>query len=206
MSDHSLGDGWDTAFQSSKYSLRFELGGEELGMDMPVPRFLRAFDRARQVARDLFQNSETVVGIVVTWNAEGDLFSPVADSDAALTSAGFDLPSFREWETELYPEEEIEEERGRSRCRAYDLTQSAYGQDVLLWCAIACEMPIQPAVPARSYLADLNRGIILHVYDDRGMDVTALEAEALLALYRERNDWLLDYDRDRMSAAFGPDR
>lgn len=53
-----------------------------------------------------------------------------------------------------------------------------------------------------SYLADLERGILLHVYDDRGMDVSALTAAPLLPFYERFDAWLLDSDRERMKAAF----
>jgi Domain of unknown function (DUF3885) len=87
--------------------------------------------------------------------------------------------------------------------KAYDLDGDAAGRDVLLWFSISCEMAITPKAPVLSYLADLDRNILLHVYDDRGMDVTALDREALLPLYRSRAEWLLDHDRRRMADAFG---
>ena len=74
---------------------------------------------------------------------------------------------------------------------------------MLIWCAISYEMAIAPKAPVLSFLADLERGILMHVYDDRGMDVTALDRQPLLPVYRDREEWLLAYDRSRMDEAFG---
>ena len=86
--------------------------------------------------------------------------------------------------------------------RSFDVTSDTASQDALLWCSIAYEMPISPKAPIISFLADFTQGLLLHVYDDRGMDVTSLEAAALLSIYEAFDPWLLDYDRDRMKSAF----
>jgi len=64
-------------------------------------------------------------------------------------------------------------------------------------------MSIHPKAPVTSFLVDFERGILAYVYDDRGMDVTALERDTLLEIYQTRNDWLLRYDKDRIVEAFG---
>jgi len=68
--------------------------------------------------------------------------------------------------------------------RAFDVTSDIASQDALLWSSLAYEMPIEPKSPVVSHFLDLERGILLHVYDDRGMDVSALTAAPLLPLYK----------------------
>jgi hypothetical protein len=44
---------WLKPFRLSPFSLRFELGGETFSNDAPVPRFIQAIERARDVTRDV---------------------------------------------------------------------------------------------------------------------------------------------------------
>ena len=52
------------------------------------------------------------------------------------------------------------------------------------------------------YLFDTNRHIIFHLYDDRGLDVAAIDRETLLPLYYKYNSWILDYDRPKIEELF----
>lgn len=51
-------------------------------------------------------------------------------------------------------------------------------------------------------LFNLELGIIINPYDDRGMDVFGPNHDLLKKLYNKRNDWLLDYDREQMDAVY----
>ncbi len=66
------------------------------------------------------------------------------------------------------------------------------GIDVLLWCALARELPIAPSARFFGvYFVDLARGLILHSYDDRGMDLAAVSPGDLSAFEAEFGPWLL---------------
>lgn len=169
-----------------------------------MPRFVQAFGRARQVAHDLFQPSRRLFGIVAaSEDTRNDLFAPADDGFAALHAAGFAATPVREWREPLWPAHEDDEPQPPALWRAFDLTGDLAARDVLLWCSVAYEMGITPTAPVISYLADFDRGVTLYVYDDRGMDVTAFEPGPLRELYAARDEWLLDYDRERMAEAFG---
>ncbi len=73
-----------------------------------------------------------------------------------------------------------------------------------IWAAVANEMAVTPRLTplAHSYIMDLERGMVLHVYDDRGMDLAATRPELLRPCYEQLNGWLLDHDRARMDAIF----
>lgn len=53
------------------------------------------------------------------------------------------------------------------------------------------------------YFINQTRNIIFQMYDDRGADVLAARTDALRDLYTTHNDWILDYDRDRINQTFG---
>ena len=195
---------WDPRFYPSPFRLRFELGGDIFGTDRPVPRFVQAFGRARQIAADAFESSNRVFGIAAAWDdSQDEIFAPADDGFVALREAGFTLEPLVEWQAPLWPDEPIEEDQITARWRAFDLSDDLASRDVLIWCQVAYEMRVTPKAPILSYLVDFDRGIILYVYDDRGMDLTAIQPDTLRELYTARTEWLLDYDRPRMKEAFG---
>lgn len=60
----------------------------------------------------------------------------------------------------------------------------------------------QPSIMGQCFFINHTRGIVLNLYDDRGMDVVALEKCALLDLYKSHNECILDYDREQIDHVF----
>ena len=58
-----------------------------------------------------------------------------------------------------------------------------------------------PSVSGRVYFLNPATAIIVHMYDDRGLDIIAATREPLLPIYRAFNDWILDFDRERIAKA-----
>lgn len=52
------------------------------------------------------------------------------------------------------------------------------------------------------YFINVTQKLIYHLYDDRGCDVIAAEKETIRFLYEDCNEWILDYDRDRIERLF----
>lgn len=193
---------WATRLATEDVRLRFELGGEEFDNTVQqVPRFLQAHRRASTIADALF--SENCVA-VVAWNScppdPAGLPDKVQDGFVALQSTGFDAPQTNEWQANLYSAPD--DEAYVWQLRSYDLGHNKVARDTLLWHAIASEMPIYPSAPVVTFLLDPNTSVMLHVYDDRGMDVIASDAAKLHGLHSDFADWLLDYDRERMTKLF----
>lgn len=55
---------------------------------------------------------------------------------------------------------------------------------------------------ARIYLINITQQLIYHLYDDRGCDIIAADKEDIRFLYEQYNDWILDYDREKIDAVF----
>jgi Domain of unknown function (DUF3885) len=51
-------------------------------------------------------------------------------------------------------------------------------------------------------LFNIDLGIIINPYDNRGMDVFGPNHDLLKRLYHKRNHWLLEYDRERMDELY----
>jgi len=203
-----LGPDWLAAHQASQYSLRFELGGKTLSnLTQPVPRFLQAFDRARAIADAVFPINEPLSGVVAFWTlGELELFHPEAMAgqtgldELGLMGFPVDRPT-SSWTA--IPPHFGEDDGVVWNWNAYELGGRRDLRDVLLWAAIANEMGIEPKASVACYLYAPATGVLMHVYDDRGMDLTALRPEPLVQIYRQFNDWVLDYDRARIEAVFG---
>ena len=58
-----------------------------------------------------------------------------------------------------------------------------------------------PSVSGRVYFLNPATAVIVHMYDDRGLDVIAARREALVPIYQKFNHWVLDRDRERIARA-----
>jgi hypothetical protein len=63
-----------------------------------------------------------------------------------------------------------------------------------------------PSIGDRVYFINTLTHVIAHMYDDRGMDLIATNRESLQSLYREFNEWILDYDRVAIDRMFDRNR
>ena len=193
---------WASRFSDEDIRLRFELGGEDFdNTTQQVPRFLQAHHRASAVADTLFRESCIAV---VAWNGRQPNslgLSEVENGFDALQSTGFEAPQISEWQAELYPDAD-DGEAYQYMLRSYDIAGNKAARDTILWHSIAAEMPIYPCAPVVAFLINPVTSVMLHVYDDRGMDIIANDPAGLSEIYSAFEDWLLDYDRERMEQLF----
>lgn len=141
---------------------------------------------------------------VVGWNGSSPYCAGLPDGIEngfdALQSTGFDAPQIHKWDAILYPDPD--NEAYVWDLRSYDLGRDKVARDTLLWHAIASEMPVYPSAPVVAFLLDPGTSVMLHVYDDRGMDVIAYDSAQLHRLHSDFAHWLLDCDRERMRKLF----
>ena len=52
------------------------------------------------------------------------------------------------------------------------------------------------------YLFDIENHVMLHLYDDCGLDIVAYDKNTLVPLYQKLNAWILDYDREQIDKKF----
>lgn len=84
-----------------------------------------------------------------------------------------------------------------TKCRIEDLK---YSQLIKAICNK--DVGIKPVMYNRVYFINITKNTIFHIYDDRGCDVISASREALTDIYKEFNDWILDYDRERINNVF----
>ncbi|WP_412552238.1 DUF3885 domain-containing protein [Shimia sp. MIT1388] len=191
---HALFYEWD-------HALRFELGGEDVPTSRPLKRFNQAIERASAVAEALFQRSEAIWLLTCYYGEEPrpkkylkplkhcglhrkdfTHLGKVAQTDPDVV-ADFDTDQYRFWD-------------------AIQLTEKSQLQEVL-WLVLGAELGIKPDLRTDAYFVDFQQSLVLHPYDDRGMDVAATPKDALIPLYHTFGDWLLEWNRPEMTASFG---
>ena len=52
------------------------------------------------------------------------------------------------------------------------------------------------------YFINIEKKLIFHMYDDRGLDIVATDKETLRPIYKRHNDLILGYDRERIDKQF----
>jgi hypothetical protein len=59
-----------------------------------------------------------------------------------------------------------------------------------------------PSIAGSTYTIDDRAKLIMHMYDDRGLDIIATNASTLLPLYERFADWILDNQRQKIDVRF----
>lgn len=83
----------------------------------------------------------------------------------------------------------------------WDLNKTAFCPDQLLREIIMGDIGGWPGFVSSVYLAGPGP-ILYHLYDDRGLDVLSGSRKLLLPLYHQFQDWILEYDRERIDYLF----
>ena len=198
----SFGPDWQCDLWTSKYRLRFELSQGDAYVNM----FTSSYDRARALARAALPTNQ-VVGVIAAYpNPTRELGAKQrgwskGTAFGLLQEMGVPTESkIEEWVGYCYPEYEADDEAKPWVHRAVRLTWDQ--ADILLWNQIAHDIGVKPQAPVLSKLVDVERGVSVYAYDDRGMDIVALGKEPISDLFTQFDRWLLNHDRARMSEAF----
>lgn len=182
-------------FYAHEPALRLELSGE----GHEVVRFEQAWDRARQIADHALGDARELVVLLTTFQGNSPLENGALFR--SLRRCGVRMGRRRAWWVEPYQDEWMDQPDPRF------FAAFACGREVLhrlLWGALARELGVRPRLAGDLFIADPARGIVLHPYDDRGLDVIGPRG-ALLELYHRFNDRLMDGDRARMDGFFASD-
>ncbi len=180
-------------FYHFEYALRIELGGERFGADRPIRRFLQAHERANVISQSLFENSSEIFLLLSTYGRK----NPDRKRLTPLRLCGMKRNEFKYVGGTPQRDQDHIAEFGADLYRHWDIAEVKDKQSIsdILWMGIASELAITPSFRGTlAYLVDVSSGLVLHVYDDRGMDVAAMANEPLKGLFRTYRDWMLEHD------------
>ncbi len=189
-----FGSRWSASalFYSYDAALRFELASHS----HPIERFLSAHTRASRLATWAIADAEDL-HMAGVFFSESDKpgFKSMLNLFRGLSACGLPFPTKQAIESRRLDGDDS------LVCEFVAPIQKEH-VDRVLWAAIAVDVQIEPRVPALLSLVSVSRGVLLHPYDDRGMDVIGSSVDRLRPLYDEFRAWLLDYDLADMRKVF----
>ncbi len=178
--------------------LRFGLseGGSHL------KQFLTALRKAMTVCSDIFPTGSTLT-LCVRAHTKSNPFAHRAQI-RELRNAGLRIPKSREvWLEPVNPDDWFEATSPEWWLNVVFEVPLELLQNIL-WCGMATEFgTIKPNPECLLYLFNLQSGLMVWPYDDRGMDVVGPNREVLAGLYVKYSKWLLEHDRAVMDESYG---
>lgn len=176
--------------------LRFELS-EKGG---PLDRALTALRKATVICEDVFRGEERML-VHLSIYAPKSRFR-LRKALLELRIAGIFIPKARAvWlDAERQASDEHREDNDLVNC-AFEVPTTKLQN--FLWCAMVRDSrSLRPNPHANVYLLNLNKSIVVHPYDDRGMDVVGRRTADLTGLYERYHELLLRYDIEAMRETF----
>ncbi|MDO8177020.1 MAG: DUF3885 domain-containing protein [Undibacterium sp.] len=177
--------------------LRFELseGGE------PLDQVLTALRKANVICNDIFCQTDSMF-VYLREFFPSNRFA-FRNTLRELALAGIFIPADRDiWLESVSPEDRDDEAVDECWINVAFALPKAKLQN-LLWCAVATDFKcMHPNPDCLVYLVNFEQGIVVHPYDDRGMDVVGRNKPLLEKLYRKHEEFLLNYDRDIIDRTF----
>ncbi|MDT9025838.1 MULTISPECIES: DUF3885 domain-containing protein [Rossellomorea] len=186
-------------FYSSKYGLRFEISIP--GVNHLNKRNLKQIkDRTTRLFDQVFKDSDDILLITDVHTMKDDRFlenRPTKVYQKYVRRKDTRYKLFYELFHIKEEDENMVTHRFILPCQKHDIRY----QPLLM--AISCEDFPHPTQLLKGsqhagidiYFVNVTRKMIFHLYDDRGCDIIASDKEDLRSLYRECNNWILDYDR-----------
>jgi len=191
-----FGAGWWTppVFCSHEFSLRFQLAQGEFWID----RLESAQLRASTIVNAALRESREVHLVIARCHCDTTMANEEqAELSEAVTAYG--LPSIAAYESQVVPPTEAGD--FHTWLGAAWLPRTLANR--ALWAAFAADLGVLPVSPGRMFVVDIETGLLIHPYDDRGMDVSATSQACVQRLYDEFGHWLLDSYRGRMEEVLG---
>ena len=176
-------------FYEHEGSLRFELseGGSFVEM------FIQSYNKATEIVGSIFSETEKISVCLAFYGKKSLLGNLSVFRDLVECQIEIPKKDCQIWQKQ-YPEAEL---------RTF-ITFSTNKKELpkLLWSAIASDMGVKPRVNCSIYIYCSELGVLVHPYDDRGLDVIGPNKELLKKLYTKFHHYLLDYDIEEMDKKY----
>ena len=194
-------------FYAQESGIRFEISNPMQAYDEPG-FLMRAFQRSTTLFNEIFQEEDEILFVtdITTWRHD-----PFIHKKPINVYRKYIKQAQALYKLQLQTLEQTEEEgdeittfRYSYACRKKDIR---YPQLLQAICYEDFGHPStilknQKGSSCQIYFVNLSRKFIYHLYDDRGCDILAADKEDIRFLYEQYNDWILDYDREKIDAVF----
>ncbi|MEC0255658.1 hypothetical protein PAEVO_10720 [Paenibacillus sp. GM2FR] len=185
--------------------IRFELGDPHL-YDLDVSHYMeQVYSRTTELFRALFMKDDDI--FIVT-NAifayrykyqvkKLKLYSRYIRNKQVLKNLKLTIIPDIYAEDDEEPNEENNTYRYIINCKVSDVDNLS-----LLKAICNQDVGIKPSIHHDVFFININKGLIFHIYDDRGCDVISSSILQLKDIYIKFNEWILDYDREEIKKIF----
>ena len=186
-------------FYNWEWGLRFELNTSGNYVEM----FTSAFDRVRELLAYTFIETN-VIQLLIRLRSYDINNDKQPKEMRRLIRCGFELPEQYALNKSSYLRDRGTEYEFTEYHHEYlfpiDINSTNYL--AVLWAVCSSDLGIQPSAKLDCYFIDFERQIVAHPYDDRGLDIVAMDRQPLSRLYKKYYDWLLKYDLKLMRKKF----
>lgn len=177
-------------FYNSPIGIRFEIGYGD--MDSQENYFNHAVDRLMQIYNhDTFKPDILRINII-----EDDCFvskKSVLDACRAIGLGEF---------FERLDESDIDGEIIAEHQLYWNIDKSDFNYKKLFFEIVRGDFGGNRGFVDSVYFLDSENHILFHPYDDRGADLIAADREKIRCFYDDFNEWILDYDREKIDKLF----
>lgn len=191
-------------FYSWETGLRFDL---QVGDTDTDEYFQEVSRRASTVFQSVFENSDTLFLVFMDYKYKRRKIRP-------LNYTFRQIDQFKQTEVVFTKEKRLYEPGDKFDIRNVSIIKVKANRvnykNILAAIGHSDFPPRQPRLDQNGvftskevYFVNIDKKLILHMYDDRGLDVIAANKETLRPIYKKHNDLLLDYDRKEMDKMFG---
>jgi hypothetical protein len=169
-------------FEQWPAGIRFEIGIEQVS-------------RAAKLYECAFTNAEDCILVSTDWTEGTQIVrrsTPLFETAGVFTTEGLEMRSI-----DIFP---FEDEQYRLTWT--HLSPLAYDAALMFQAIANREQPGDPKVSSGVFIIEPRSKIIMHMYDDRGLDVIAAELNTLRPMFENFKDWILDNQRHRIEFRF----
>lgn len=180
-------------FYNNNVGIRFEIGIGDTNDEVYIPN---ANTRAITIFEDLFDVDDDIL-IIVNSFRENDETNSISDN--ILDCLGEDICLSYNLLPNVYDEEDEDYKMVQFyiECKIRHLD---YEKLIRMICN--SDFGIEPMIDDEIYVVNITKDLVYHLYDDRGLDVVSNDVDILKDIYRKRNSWILEYDRQRIDSIF----
>ncbi|WP_308722225.1 DUF3885 domain-containing protein [Paenibacillus polysaccharolyticus] len=184
-------------YYNNEYSIRFELGPPDSNIDNNT-YYNVVRERIVALFLAIFTENHPMYIVGVSYEALGDLDGYIEGAiDFRQYSAAHTIENLLNKED---MDEETLELTGHDRFYSLECTPSNIDYIDILG-LLGGFSQSGSYLSSRIYFIDQQSQLVFHIYD-RGLDIVSPTKEVLVYLYKEFNDWILDYDRKEIDKVF----